>query len=122
MAEPEILPAEAVVPPTHDVTPGWVARHQRRIETARKLTRALMVVAPARIALGAASLAADAMLVVDEYTRRRGNPKKGAGDMAALTLEGLALMAASRFAPARLAASLGGIEAAREALRELRKP
>ena len=43
-----------------------------------------------------------------------------AGDAAALTLEGLALMATTRLAPARLAASMGGIEAARSALQKIR--
>ena len=125
MAEPkhgEILEEHTVVPPAHDVTPGWVGRNRDLLETGRRVTRALMIVAPppARFALGAASLMADAALMVDEYGRRRGDLREGAGDAAALTLEGLALMAATRFAPARLAASLGGIEAARSTLQKIR--
>ena len=118
----QILGDDVVVPSAADVTPGWIGRNRATLEAGRRVTRALMVVAPppVRVALGVASVLADAVLISDEYTRRRGDLRKAPGDIAALGLEGLAVVAASRFAPARLAASLGGIEAAREALRKVR--
>ncbi len=125
MPEPligEVLKEDVIVPPVHDVTPGWVGRNRRAIETGRRVSHALMVVAPppARIALGAVSLAADAVLFVDDYGRKRGDLREGAVTAGALALEGVALMAMSRFAPVRLAANLAGIEAARAALAKLR--
>lgn len=120
--EGEVLNDADDVPPAADITPGWVGRNRETLEAGRQVTRALMVIAPppARIALGAASLVADGVLMADEYTRRRGDVRKAPGELAAFGLEGLALMAASKFAPARLAASIGGIEMAREALRKLK--
>ena len=118
----EILGDDVTVPPAHDVTPGWIGRNRGRIETGRRLTQALMLVAPppARIALGVASVAADALLLADDYGRRRGDPREGAVAAGALALEGAALVAMSRFAPARLAANLAGIQAARAALARLK--
>lgn len=111
----EILEDGAEIPPLHDVTPGWIARNRPLIEQGRNVTRTLMIVAPppARVALGAASIVAEAALMVDEYGRRRSNPARGVGEAAALALEGLALAASTRLAPVRLAASLGAIETAR---------
>jgi hypothetical protein len=114
----EILGDDVAVPPVHDVTPGWIGRNRTAIETGRNVTRALMVLAPppARVALGVASVTADALLLADDYGRRRGDLKDGAVTGAALALEGIALMAMTRFAPARLAANIAGIEALRSAL------
>ena len=118
----EILDDAVVVPEAHDVTPGWIGRNRNAIETGRRVTRALMIVAPppARIALGVASVAADALLMADDYGRRRGDLREGAVTGAALALEGVTLLAMSRLAPARLAANLAGIEAARSMLDKLR--
>lgn len=118
----EVLDDAASVPPVHDVTPGWIGRNRATIETGRRMSRALMVLAPppARLALGAVSVMADAALLADDMTRRRGDLKDGAVTGGALVLEGLAVVAMSRFAPARLAANLAGIEAARTALARLR--
>ena len=118
----EILDQDDLVPPTYDITPGWVDRNRTLVETSRRISRALMVVSPppARIALGVVSVAADALLLADEYGRKRGDLKEGALSGAGIALEGLALIASSKLAPARLAASLTGIEAARSALDRLR--
>ncbi len=120
--EGEVLSDDDTVPPVHDVTPGWIGRNREHIETGRRLSQALMLLAPppARIALGVASVAADALLLADEYGRRRGDPREGAVAAGALALEGAALLAMSRFAPARLAANLAGIQAARTALGRLK--
>ena len=121
--EGDVLGESDVVPPSHDVTPGWIARNRDWLERGRRLTHAAMFVAPppARIALGFVSIAADAVMMIDEYGRMRGDKRRAAGDAAVLGLEGLALFAATRFAPARLAVSLGGIEATRSALNKWRR-
>ncbi|MFK7943043.1 MAG: hypothetical protein AB8B85_09055 [Paracoccaceae bacterium] len=121
-AQGHILDETDETPPVHDVTPGWVGRNRHSIERGRNLTRALMLVAPppARIAFGAVSVAADAILLADEVNRRLEDKDRGTVRASALVLEGVALVAVSRFAPARLAANLAGIEAARGALARIK--
>lgn len=121
--EGQILDETDEVPPVHDVTPGWVGRNRDAIERGRNLTRALMLVAPppARIAMGAVSVAADALLLADEVQRRLEDPQNGTIRAGALISEGVMLVAISKFAPARLAANLAGIEAARGALARLKE-
>jgi hypothetical protein len=111
----EVLEDGAEVPPVHDVTPGWIGRNRQAIERGRRVARAMILVAPppARLVLGAVSIAADAMLLADEIGRRMEDRPKGALRAAGVVLEGAAVLAASRLAPARLAANLAGIEAAR---------
>jgi hypothetical protein len=118
----EVLDEKDEVPPLHDVTPGWVTRNREAIETASRVGRSLMLVAPppARIALGAASVAVDAVLLATDVRRRNREAGDGALEGAALALEGAALLAVSRFAPARLAAGLAGIETARRAVERIR--
>ena len=119
--EGEILGDEVDHPPVHDVTPGWIGRNRRVLEKGRNLTRALMIVAPppARIPLAVASLAADAVLLADEMQRRMEERERGTLRVAALALEGAAVLAVTRFAPARLAANVGGIEIARRTVDRL---
>ncbi|MEM0991040.1 MAG: hypothetical protein AAGK00_19400 [Pseudomonadota bacterium] len=116
--EGEVLQETVEVPPVHDVTPGWVGRNRRALERGRNLTRALMVVAPpqVRVPLAVASLVTDVVLLSDDLGRRREDRVVGGVRGAALALEGVAVLATTRFAPLRLAANLGGIEAARRAL------
>jgi hypothetical protein len=122
MAEPlvgEVLEDGAGVPPAHDVTPGWIGRNRKAIERGRDLARALTFLAPppARLALGGFSIAADAVLLADELGRRLEDRPRGGLRVAGLVLEGAAVLAASKLAPARLAASVARIESARRALR-----
>ncbi|MEM7670496.1 MAG: hypothetical protein AAF317_15400 [Pseudomonadota bacterium] len=114
----EPLPDDAPDPDAHDVTPGWIGRNRQAIERGRQVSRALILVAPppARLALAAVSVAADAALLADEMKRRLRERDDGPVRAGALVLEGAALFAMSRFAPARLAANLAMIEAARTAL------
>ncbi|MEM9370103.1 MAG: hypothetical protein AAGA26_02980 [Pseudomonadota bacterium] len=114
----EPLPNDAPDPEAHDVTPGWVGRNRAAIEQGRRLSRALVLLAPppARLALAAVSVAADAVLLADEVKRRLKDRDEGAVRAGAIVLEGAALLAMSRFAPARLAANLAMIEGARAAL------
>ena len=106
------------VPPAHDVTPGWIGRNRQAIERGRRVARALVLVAPppARLVLGAASIVADAVLLADDLGRRLEDRPRGALRVAGVVLEGAAVLAASRLAPARLAANLAGIEAMRHVL------
>ena len=119
--EGEILSETEVAPKAHDVTPGWVSRNRVALERVRSVTRAVMIVAPppARIPLAVASLAADAALLTADIRRRREDVESGGLKGAVLALEGAALLAATRFAPVRLAANVGAIEAARQAAERL---
>ena len=121
--EGQVLDDQEEVPPVHDITPTWITRNRDAIERGRNLTRAMMLVAPppARIAMGAASVMADALLLADEVGRRLEDPRNGTIRAGALISEGVMLVAISRFAPARLAANLAGIEAARGALARLKE-
>ena len=119
--EGEVMDDAAGTPPVHDVTPGWIGRNRVVFERGRNVSRALMVVAPppARLALAAVSVAADAALLADDMRRRAAGREEGTVKAGALILEGAALLAMSRFAPARLAANLGAIEGARKVLDRL---
>lgn len=116
--EGEVLDESAPDPEAADVTPGWVGRNRGRIEQGRRIGLALMPLAPppARLALAAATVAADGLLLADDIKRRQVDAAAGGAKVGALVLEGLALAAMSRFAPARLAGNLAGIQAARSAL------
>lgn len=113
----------AEIPPVTDVTPGWVGRNRVVFERGRDVTRVLMLAAPppARVALAAVSLGADAILIADDVRRLRAERGDAALRTGALVLEGVALAASTRFAPARLAANLGAIEVARQMLDRVRK-
>ena len=119
--EGEVLEEDVDVPPAHDVTPGWVGRNRETLEKGRNIARVLMVAAPppVRIPLAVASLAADAVLLADDFKRRREEPHLAGLRGGALVLEGAVVLAATRFAPARLVANLAGVEAARRAVSRL---
>ena len=118
--DPELLPPEAPDPTAHDVTPGWIGRNRVAIERASSLGRAAMVVAPPplRIALAGATIAMDAAVLTSELRCRTKEAPKGAMEAGALVMEAAAMVAMTRFAPARLAMNLAGIEAMRRALRQ----
>ena len=113
--EGEILDDGAVVPGTHDVTPGWITRNRATLEQARAVARTMMLVAPPhlRIPLALASLAADSAMLAEDMRRRIEDTPTGRLRGAALVLEGAATLAVTRCAPARLATNIGAIEAAR---------
>lgn len=118
----DILQPDAPDPETRDVTPGWVGRNRDTIERGRHIGRALIPLAPPpmRLALAGLTVAVDAVLLADDMRRRGEDRAEGGLRAGALVLEGAALVAMSRFAPARLAANLAGIEAARQALGRMR--
>ncbi|MEL6478253.1 MAG: hypothetical protein AAFR17_13075 [Pseudomonadota bacterium] len=120
--EAEILPPDHPDPEARDVTPGWIGRHRVLIERGRQVSRAFIPLAPppARLALAGVSVAADVLLLADDLRRRGDMAEEGPLRAGALVLEGAALAAMSRYAPARLARNLAGIEAARAALSRLR--
>lgn len=122
--EGEILEDGIATPRAHDVTPGWISRNHATLDRARTVTRALMMVAPPpmRIPLALASLAADSALWAEDVRRRREDAAKGGLRGVALALEGAAVLAASRYAPVRLAANIGAIEAARRVTERMLGP
>lgn len=116
---PELLPPDAPDPDAFDVTPGWICRNRRLIEQARHVGRVAIAFAPppARLALAGATVAVDAVLLADDLRRRRVEKADGGMQAGALVMEAVALTAMSRFAPARLAANIAGIEALRHAFK-----
>lgn len=118
--EPELLSPESPDPEAHDVTPGWIGRNQRIIERASTLGRAAIVFAPppVRLALAGATVAMDVAVLTSEMRRRTKDPSRGTMEAGALVMEAAAVVAMSRFAPARLAANLVGIQAMRQAFRK----
>ena len=122
--EGEILEDGITTPDAHDVTPGWISRNRAVLDRTRTVTRAMMLVAPPplRIPLALASLAADSALWTEDVRRRREDSATGGLRGVALALEGAAVLAASRYAPVRLAANIGAIEAARRATERMLGP
>lgn len=120
--DPELLPPEAPDPDAHDVTPGMIARNRVWIERARHVGRAAIPFTPppVRLGLACATVAADMVLLADDMRRRRIEEGKAHMEAGALVLEAVSIAAMSRFAPARLAANLAGIEALRGALAKAR--
>ncbi|MEL6998278.1 MAG: hypothetical protein ACFB03_23775 [Paracoccaceae bacterium] len=118
--DPELLPPEAPDPEAHDVTPGMISRNRVWIERARHIGRAAIPFTPppVRLGLACATVAADVVLLADDLRRRRVEDGKAHMEAGALAMEAVAIAAMSRFAPARLAANLAGIEAVRQAFKK----
>ena len=116
--EGEILDRDAPDPKAREVTPGWVTRNRDRLLKGRALAQALMVAAPppARVALAAAAVAAEGLVLAADT--RRGTVDAGTAVKRAgmLVLESTAILAATRFAPHFLARHGVHIRAAHSAL------
>ncbi len=118
--DPELLPPDAPDPDAHDVTPGWIGRNREAFQRVSTLGRAAIVFTPppVRIALAGATVALDIAVLTSDMRRRNKETTQGALEAGALVLEAATVVAMSRFAPARLAANLVGIETMRRALRK----
>lgn len=117
----ELLGRDAPDPEARDVTPGWISRNRAAILRGRGMAQALSLAAPPhlRLALTAAGIAAEGLLFAEDW-RRGVLDGRGARNRAGrLALEGAAILAASRLAPALVARHRARIEAARAAARRL---
>ncbi len=103
--EGEILGSEAPDPEARDATPGWISRNRDRIRRGQALAQALIVAAPppARLALAAASVAAEGLLLAEDFRRGALDGRQAGARAGRIALEGVAILAATRFAPALLA-------------------
>lgn len=117
----EILGEEAPDPEAREVTPGWITRNRDTIRTGQSVARALISVAPppARLALAAASAAAEGLLLAADVRRGLVDRKAAGARAGALALDGAAIVGASRFAPQFLSRNRRKLAAARSALRRL---
>ncbi|MDH3666412.1 MAG: hypothetical protein OEN23_05735 [Paracoccaceae bacterium] len=99
--EGEILGNEIPDPGTREVTPGWITRNRDLIRKGQSVARALIVVAPppARLALAAASTAADGLLLAADFRRGLIDGKTAGVRAGEVALEGAAIIAATRLAP-----------------------
>jgi hypothetical protein len=119
--EGDVLGGEVPDPEAREVTPGWVTRNRELILKGRSVARALIFAAPppARLAFAAVSVAADGLMLAEDV-RRGLLDRKAAGVRAGgLMLEGVALIAATRFAPAILVRHGAKLAAARSVLNRL---
>lgn len=116
--EGEILDGDAPDPEAREITPGWVTRNRDRLLQGRALAQALMVAAPppARLALAAAAVAAEGLVLAADARRGVVDVRTAATRAGMLALESTALLAATRFAPHFLARHGAHIRAAHSAL------
>ena len=116
--EGEVLDGDTPDPDAREVTPGWVTRNRDRLLKGRAVAQALMVAAPppARLALAAAAVAAEGLVLAADT--RRGTMEAGTAAKRAgmLVLESTAILAATRFAPHVLARHGAHIRAAHATL------
>jgi len=119
--EGEILGSEVPDPEAREVTPGWITRNRDLILKGRSVARALIIAAPppARLAFAAASVAADGLLLAEDVRRGLLDRKVAGLRAGGLALEGAALIAATRFAPAILVRHASRLAAARSILNRL---
>lgn len=115
----ELLEDEAPDPKARDVTPGWITRHRERIRRGRDVAQALIVAVPppARLALTAATIAADGLVLVEDLRRGVLDGRAARGQAGRLLIEAVALLAATRFAPAIIARHKARVAAARSVAR-----
>jgi len=119
--EGEILGGGVPDPEAREVTPGWVTRNRDLILKGRSVARALIIAAPppARLAFAAASVAADGLLLAEDVRRGLLDRKAASLRAGGLMLEGVALITASRFAPAILVRHGAKLATARSVLNRL---
>ncbi|MGF1501194.1 MAG: hypothetical protein ACFBSD_05190 [Paracoccaceae bacterium] len=100
----DILDEDAPDPRARDVTPGWIARHRARIEAGRQAALVLLPFAPfpARLPLAALSVAAEGVLLAEEWRTGRIEGRNARLRAWRIAGEGAALLAVSRAAPAVL--------------------
>jgi len=117
--EGEILGETAPDPEARDATPGWLTRHRELILEGRAVVLALSAAAPPplRIALAAASVAADGLMLAEDFRRGAVDGRAARLRLGRIALEGAAVLAATRFAPAILARHRHHIAAAGAAIR-----
>jgi len=117
--EGEILGDEAPDPEAREVSPGWVTRNKDIILKGQSVARALIVIAPppARLALVAASTAADGLLLAADFRRGLVDRKTAGARVGGIALEGAAIFAATRFAPQLFSRHHRKLAAARSVLR-----
>lgn len=103
--------------------PGWIERNRGFIEQGKTLAQTALVVAPppARLALAALSVAADGVLLAEDV--RSGKIDRTAARYRAggMAVEALALLAASRLAPAILARNRHRLRTAQALVRRMEK-
>lgn len=119
--EAELLGRDAPDPEARDVTPGWVSRNRALILRGRAMAQALSLAAPLhfRLALTAAGIAADGLLFAEDWRRGALDGRAARNRAGRLALEGAAVFAASRLAPALMTRHRARIEAARAVARRL---
>jgi len=103
--EGEILRDDAPDPEAREVTPGWITRNRHLILRGRRMAQTLALAAPppARLALAALAVAAEGAVLAADARRGAISGRTAGLRAGSLALEGLAILAATRFASAALA-------------------
>jgi hypothetical protein len=119
--EGEVLGSGIPDPEAREITPGWVTRNRDLILKGRSVARSLVIAAPppARLVFAAASVVADGLLLAEDSRRGLIDRKTACVRAGGLVLDGAALIAASRFAPAMMVRNRGKLSAARSVLNRL---
>ena len=119
--EAELLGRDSPDPDARDVTPGWVSRNRAAILRGRALAQALSLACPPhfRLALTAAGIAADGVLFAEDWRRGVLDGRGARRRAGRLALDGAAILAASRLAPALVARHRARIESVRAIARRL---
>ena len=117
--EGEVLGRDAPDPEGRDVTPGWVSRNRAAIMRGRALAQTLSLATPPhlRLALTAAALGAEGLLLAEDWRRGTVDGRALRSRAGRFAVETAATFAASRLAPAILGRHRGRIEAVRAAVR-----
>ncbi|MEM6973379.1 MAG: hypothetical protein AAF577_11295 [Pseudomonadota bacterium] len=89
----------------------WLSRHRATILRGRDLAHVLMPLAPppARVPLIAASLAAEGLMLADDYRQQRVTPREAGWRSLGVVLDGVGLAAVSSIAPPALARRARGL-------------
>ena len=115
----EILEGTEADPQARNVTPGWITRHRELIHKGRCVAQALTIAVPPpmRLVLTAATIAADGLVLAEDLRRGALDGRAMRGQAGRLLIEGVALFAATRFAPAIVAKHKARVAAARSVAR-----
>lgn len=101
--------------------PSWIERNRGLVEQGKTLAATAVVVAPppARLALAALTVMADGVLLAEDVRTGKIDRDRARLRAGGIALEGLALVAASRLAPAILARNQTRLKTVRNIVRRM---
>ena len=103
--------------------PTWIERNRGLIEQGKTLAQTAIIVSPppARLALAALSVVADGILLREDMRTGKIDRDRARLRVGGIAIEGLALVAASRLAPAILARNRSRLKTAKDIVSRMEK-